>query len=145
VSRSTRAGRPGDAFLRSYRVAATVLLVLGVLCLLVELQSPSKIYWTGEQVPATNDGGIIFYTVDGQERTLNDPREAPAQPTAVTVYVDPDDSTRDRLAGPGRWFDAVFVLTPFVAAGVVLLVGLERRRRFRRRVAAHPLPSTPLR
>jgi len=143
--RSRTGGRTRDELLKPYRVAATVLLVLGVLCLLVELQSPSRIYWTGERVPATNDGGIIFYTVDGQERTLNDPREAPAQPTAVAVYVDPVDSTRDRVAGPGRWFDAVFVLTPFVAAGAVLAVGIGRRRRFRRRVVAHPIPSNRLR
>jgi hypothetical protein len=115
VSRSTRRERPRDAFLKPYRVAAVALLVLGVLCLLVELQSPSLVYWTGERVPATNDAGIIYYTVDGEQRTLNDPREAPAQPTPVAVYVDQDDAGRDRADGPGRWFDAVFVLAPFVA------------------------------
>ena len=139
---SRAGGRTRDAFLRPYRIAAVVLLVLGALCVLVELQSPSLICWTGERVPATNDAGIIFYTVDDQQRTLNDPHEAPPQPTAVTVYADPDDSSRDRVAGFGRAFDAVFVLTPFVAAGAVLVVGLDRRRRFRRRVAAHPLPSS---
>ena len=132
--------RTRDGFLRPYRIAAVVLLVLGALCVLVELQSPSLICWTGERVPATNDAGIIFYTVGDQQRTLNDPHEAPLQPRAVTVYADPDDSSRDRVAGFGKAFDAVFVLTPFVAAGAVLVVGLERRRRFHRRVAAHPLP-----
>jgi hypothetical protein len=126
-------------------VAAVALLVLGVLCLLVELQSPSLVYWTGERVPATNDAGIIYYTVDGEQRTLNDPREAPAQPTPVAVYVDQDDAGRDRADGPGRWFDAVFVLAPFVTTGIVLVVGLERRRRFRRRVSARPLgPGGPV-
>ena len=133
-----------NGFLKPYRVGATVLLVLGALCLLVELQSPSLIFWTGERVPGTNDGGIIYYTVDGQNRTLNDPREPPARPEPVVVYADPEDASRDRSSNLARGFDLVFVLSPFVAAGAVVAVGLVRRRQFRRRVAAAgPLP--PLR
>jgi hypothetical protein len=131
------APRERDALLKPYRVAATVLLVLGALCLLVELQSPSLVYWTGERVPATNDGGIVYYEVHGEQRTLNDRREPPAHPQAATVYADPDDASRDHLGGIGKAFDAVFVLSPFVAAGAVVLVGLVRRRQFRRRVAAN--------
>ena len=44
-----------------------------------------------------------------------------------------------RLAGVGKAFDAVFVLTPFVGAGAVLVVGVVRRRRFRRHLAATDL------
>ncbi len=143
--RTPRDARGGSGeFLKPYRTAAIVLLVIGVLCVLVELQSPSLVYWTGERVAATNDGGIVFYAVDGEQRTLNDPREAPAQPRATAVYADPDDSSHDRLAGPARWLDAVFVLGPFVAAGALIMVGLLRRRGFRRRVAAAPiLPLRP--
>jgi hypothetical protein len=115
---------------------ATCLLVLGVLCLLVELQSPSLIQWTGRPVPGTNDGGIAYYTVDGRERTLDVKGEAPAQPVPVTVYVDPDDYTRDQVGGPAKWFDATFVLVPFLAAGIVLAAGVGRRGRLRRRAAA---------
>ena len=144
VRRPRRSPRQRDDFLRPYRVGATVLLVLGVLCLLVELQSASLVFWTGERVPGTNDGGIIYYTVDGQNRTLNDPREAPARPEPVVVYADPEDSSRDRSSSLARGFDAVFVFSPFVAAAGVITVGLVRRRGFRRRVAAAgPLP--PLR
>ncbi|MGI3779434.1 MAG: hypothetical protein ACRYG2_01525 [Janthinobacterium lividum] len=138
--------RARDAFLRPYRVATIVLLVLGALCVLVELQSPSLVCWTGERVPGTNDAGIIFYTVDGEQRTLNDPHEAPLQPKPVVVYADPQDASRDRQAGIGKAFDAAFVLTPFVAGGVVIIVGLIRRRRFRRRVAEReprPAPGAP--
>ncbi|GAB2584139.1 hypothetical protein [Microlunatus antarcticus] len=127
-------GRERDELLRPYRIAAVVLIVLGVLCVLVELQSPSLVYWTGERVTGTNDGGIVFYSVDGQDRTLNDPREAPVRPEPTVVYADPEDGSRDRLAGVGKAFDAVFVLTPFVGAGAVLVVGVVRRRS-RRRVA----------
>jgi hypothetical protein len=136
VVRSRTGGRERDELLKPYRVVATVLLVLGVLCVLVELQSPSLVYWTGERVAATDDGGIVFYAVHGEQRTLNDPREAPVQPKAVVVYADPDDASRDRLAGIGKAVDTAFVLGPFVAAGAALGVGLVRRRGFRRRVAA---------
>jgi hypothetical protein len=141
VVRRRRAGHASDELLKPYRVGAVVLLVLGVLCVLVELQSPSLVYFTGERVPATDDAGIVYYEVHGEQRTLNDRREPPAHPTATAVYADPDDSSRDRLAGPGRWFDAAFVLTPFVGAGAVLVVGGVRRRRFRRRVAGRALRS----
>lgn len=135
MGRVRRAG-VADGFLKPYRIGATVLLVLGVLCLLVELQSPSLIFWTGERVPGTNDGGIIYYTVDGEDRTLNDPRAAPAQPEPVVVYVDPEDATRDRSSNLALGFDAIFVLSPFVAAAAVITIGLGRRRTFRRRIAA---------
>ena len=88
--------------MKPYRVATAVFLVLGVLCLLVELQSPSLIFWTGERVQGTNDGGIIYYTVGGQNRTLNDPREPPDAPVPVTVYADPDDASRDRPSNLAR-------------------------------------------
>jgi hypothetical protein len=134
TARGARGG--GDELLKPYRVAAAVLGVIGVLCLLVEVQSPSLIFWTGERVTGTNDGGIIYYTVEGQNRTLNDPREPPVRPVPVTVYADPDDASRDRSSNLARGVDAVFVLSPFVAAAAVLTAGLVRRRRIRRRVAA---------
>jgi hypothetical protein len=111
-----------------YRNAALVLLVLGVLCLLVELQSPSLIFWTGERVQGTNDGGLVYYTVDGQERTLDAGGDPPSRPVPVAVYADPADASRDRVSGPAKWFDAAFVTVPFAAAGVLVLVGVVRRR-----------------
>lgn len=131
------AGGARDDLLRPYGVAALVLVVLGVLAVLVQLQSPSMVCWTGERVVGTDDGGIIFYTVGDDERTLNDPHEAPPEPEPVRVCADPEDSSRDRVAGLAQAFDATFVLTPLVAAGVVVLVGLVRRRT-RRRLAAQP-------
>lgn len=142
AARRTRGG--SDDFLKPYRFGAALFLVVGVLCLLVEVQSPSLVYWTGERVQGTNEGGIIYYTVDGDNRTLNDPREPPPHPVPVTVYADPDDASRDRPAGLARAVDAVFVLGPFVVAGGVTALGVVRRRRIRRRAAAAgPLP--PLR
>ena len=129
-------GRGRDQLLKPYRVGATVLLVVGVLCVLVELQSASLIYWTGERVPATNEGGIVFYSVDGEQRTVNDPRTPPEHPVPTVVYADPDDSSRDRQGGPARALDAVFVVSPFAAAGALMVLGLVRRRRRRAAVRA---------
>ena len=117
----------GGRSLGRYRGAAIALLVLGVLCALLELQSPSLIMWTGERVPGTNDGGIAYYVVDGQQRTLDVPGEPPPHPVPVTVYVDRDDYSHDRVASVAKWLDAALVSTPFLAAGVVLAVGLHRR------------------
>lgn len=132
--RGSRGGR--DGYLRPYLVGATALIVLGVLCVLVELQSPSLVLWSGERVRGTNDGGIVYYTVAGEQRTLDAKGEGPAHPEPATVYADPRDPSRDMIATPAKWFDAFFVLVPFAAAGVVLAAGTARRRRFRRRVAA---------
>ena len=140
--RSSRSGR--GAYLKPYRVGAMILLALGVLVLLVELQSPSLVFWTGERVPGTNDGGIIYYTVDGENRTLNAPGEPPPRPFPVTVYADPDDSSRDQASKLARGLDAVLVLSPFVAAGALMALGLVRRRRLRLRTvrpADGPRPS----
>lgn len=120
-------------FLRPYALGAAVLLVFAVLCLLVQLQSSSLILWTGDPVRGTDDGGIVYYTVKGEERTLDAPGDAPAQPEPVTVWTDPDDGSRDRLeSAPVRWFDAALVLTPVVAAAAVLGLGVARRETRRR-------------
>lgn len=129
MSRAPRTTRLRPGSVRRSRVAAVALLVVGVLCLLVEVQSPSLVLWTGERVPGTNDGGIVYYVADGEQRTLDAPGEPPGHPLPVTVYADPHDSSRDRISSPVKWFDAAFALGPFLAAGVVLAVGVSRSRR----------------
>jgi hypothetical protein len=125
-----------DFSLGPYRVWAGVLGGLGVLAVLVLLQSPSLIYWTGERVVGTDDGGIVYYTVAGEERTLNSGHDAPPSPRPAVVYADPDDSGNDRVLGPAKWFDVAFVAAPFLAAGCVLAAGTRRRRHNQRRRAA---------
>ena len=109
--------------------------MFGLLGVLIELQSPSLIYWTGERVQGTNDGGIIYYTVDGNQRTLTADGDPPVRPLPVTVYIDPDDPSRDRAMKPAKWFDAGLVLAPPLAAAAVIATGLVRRRRFGRAAA----------
>jgi hypothetical protein len=125
-----------DFSLGPYRVWAAILVGLGLLATLVLLQSPTLVYWTGERVTGTDDGGIVYYTVDGEQRTLNSGRDAPPSPRPAVVYADPDDASHDRVLTKAKWFDVVFVAAPFVAAGCVLAAGTRRRRQNQRRRAA---------
>ena len=136
TSAPVRVGYP-----RPYAVALVVLVVAGVLCLLVELQSSSLILWTGERIAGTNDGGLVYYSVGGAERTLDAPGDAPARPEPVTVYADPTDSSKDRISGPAKWIDAALVLSPVVAAVAVFAAGLARRRKVGRQVRAAAVPG----
>ncbi|MGH3425246.1 MAG: DUF3592 domain-containing protein [Nocardioidaceae bacterium] len=138
---SVRAGVAGWLAHPSSKVAIA-LVCAGVLVLLLLAQLPERLYWTGDAVQGVNNGGIVYYQVDGREWTVNDPGPVPAQDTPVTVYVDPDEPSHALLQGPGRWIDGVFVLVWFVAAA--LLVALAASRRAvgrRRRVGEDPDPD----
>ncbi len=113
-------------------IAAIVLVAVGLLFLGIEAQSPTRTYWTGEQVTGTVERGLVYYRVDGEQYTVDD--TGPAQPsgTRVTVFVDRGDPTQALLDRPVRWIDAGAVLFWFVAAGALLLVAAVRRARSRR-------------
>jgi hypothetical protein len=101
--------------------AAIALVVVGCLFLLVEAQSPSKVYWTGESVPGVNHGGIIYYSVHGQHETVDAPGPAPRHDTPVTVYVDRADPTNALVSGPRRWIEGAALSVWFLVAAVLLL------------------------
>jgi hypothetical protein len=122
----------GDWLARPATRAAIVLAIVGVLFVLVEAQSPSRVYWTGEAVHGMNSGGIVYFRVHGEEWTLDAPGPAPAHDTPVTVYVDPRDPGSALLLRPTRWIEAVSVLAWFVtAAGLMIVPPLRRARRRR--------------
>jgi hypothetical protein len=117
---------------------ALCCVVLGLLTVLLWVQSPSSVQWLGRAVPAYSQQGLVYYTVDGVQLTLiddgGDPTDTATHP--ITVYVDPDaplDSTRAELPGPARWLDLVGLSLWFVAAAAVLAVGYARRARTARR------------
>ena len=109
--------------------AALALVIAGVLFLLVEAQSASKLYWTGRAVAGTNSGGIVFYDVKGVQYTVDAPGPAPKTDEPVTVYVDPSDPSHALIDRPTRWIDAGTVLVWFVAAAVCLGAGVVRQVR----------------
>jgi hypothetical protein len=126
---STAAARPSTG-------VAIALVVVGILFGLAELQSPSRLYWTGDAVTGTNSGGIIYYRVDGKDYTLDAPGAAPAHDTRVTVYVDPDAPSESLASRPTKWVDAGLVLVWFVAAAGCLAIAALRRTSTSRRKAA---------
>jgi hypothetical protein len=110
-------------------IAAIALVAMGLLVLGMLAQSPTRIYWTGAQVPGTVDGGLVYYRVAGEQYTVDDTGEAPADGTRVTVFVDEGDPTQALLDRPVRWIDAGAVVVWFVAAGALLAVAALRRSR----------------
>ncbi len=119
-----------------FAVAAIVFLVFGLLGVLVELQSPSLVYWTGEHTTGTNNGGLIYYSVDGQHYTIDAPGPPPAQPVPAEVFFKGNDPSQALPDKPVRWFDATVVLSPFVAAAASLTIWARRRAK-----ARHNLPG----
>jgi hypothetical protein len=114
---------------------AVVLVVLGALALASETQSPSFLRLSGQPVSAVELGNTVNYSFHGQEYTfVASGRSQDAPAIAVTVYVDP---SQPELAYLPRLstevFDASFVVTPFVLAGISLLVGWRRARAVRQR------------
>ena len=118
-------------------VVAAFLLVLGLLALLAELQSPSAVLWTGEHVTGHDKGGVVLYPLHGHELTVivaSEPATTPEH--TVTVYVHPGDPTSAMVDDPVvRWLDASLVLAPFdIAAALVALALLRSSRQARRRL-----------
>jgi hypothetical protein len=110
---------------------ALLLCVLGVLALLLELQSPTAVLWTGRAVVAEDRGGVVLYPVNGHNYTLimpNEPANTPAH--RVTVFLDPSNPTAALAdSASTRWFDAAFVSTPFIVAGALFALALMRNSR----------------
>jgi hypothetical protein len=131
-----RRPRLSGALAHTSTKVSLALVVVGLLFALVELQSPSSLYWTGKAVHGTNSGGIVYYRVGGKNFTLDAPGAAPSHDTPVTVYVDPDDPGQGLLSRSTRWVDAAGVLGWFVAAGACVGIAALRRASSRRRAAA---------
>lgn len=119
-------------------VVAIVLVVLGLIVVSLEAQSQNWVYYTGDHVTGTVQGGIVYYRVEGVQYTLDDPQvPQPADGTKVGVYYPAGDPSAGLLDRPVRWVEWAGMLTWFVAAGLLLLVaGLRRARDRRRRSAA---------
>ena len=52
---------------------AVVLFAVALLAVLLGLQSPDRVLWTGQQVTGTEHGGIVTYGWHGQSYSLDVP------------------------------------------------------------------------
>lgn len=118
---------------------AIALTIVGILFMLLELQNPASLYWTGQAVEGADREGIVYYQVHGEQYTLDDQRQTFADGEKVTVYFDPGDPSHALLPSPTRWIDATVVLIWFVAVPVVLTISALRRRSS----PPSPLPPWP--
>jgi hypothetical protein len=113
---------------------AIALFVFALLAVLLELQSPDLLLWTGHRVTGTEQGGIVSYRWHGQPYSLN--ASGYGSSKSVSVYLDPANpgtAMVDNVAD--RALVASLVGGP-VAGGVILLVvGLTRNYRWDRRRA----------
>jgi hypothetical protein len=121
--------------------AATVFFVIGVLAVLLEIQSPSFVLWSGIKVQGTTYGGLTHYTYGGEKFAIDNTKaEAGDQrhvPTTVWLNRgDPTDSNNAYIENPfNRWLDFSIVVMWFFVAGLILAAGfLTRWRRRRRRI-----------
>jgi hypothetical protein len=117
-----------------FNAVAALAVLVGVLALLLQLQSPDAALWTGQPVRAVNDGGLAYYTFRGQQYTIDVSGAVPAHPEPLTVYVDPSNPAAGVLDTlTNRLVDALIVGGPFLIAILAFCLGLLRRVRRRRR------------
>jgi hypothetical protein len=92
--------------------------------------------WTGTAVRAVENGGIAYYSFNGQSYTLN---VTSGLPNSGTVYVDPAEPSNAIFSNSvTRWTDIGSVGGPFVASVLLLTLGFSRRSRRRHRKEHDP-------
>ncbi len=124
-------------------IVAIVLLVVGLIVVGMESQTQNWVYYTGDRVTGTVEGGIVYYTVAGQQYTQDDP--APVQPrngTKISVYYHHGDPSDALLEHPVRTVELWGMLSWFVAAGLLVVAAALRRAWFARRRSSQA-PADP--
>jgi hypothetical protein len=123
-----------DWFSHRSTIAAVVLVVAGLLFLTLEVQSPNWVYFRGERVTGTVQGGIVYYDVKGSHYTQDYPEvSTPPDGSKVSVYFYPDSPSSALVDRPTRWIEATVVLVWFAAAAILMVVAAFRRRAVRHR------------
>jgi hypothetical protein len=129
------------------RVGAALLVIMGCLAVLIEVQSATLVLWTGTHVEGYTQGGLTYYEYHGTTYTLDNERASATDLRRVptTVYFNPDDPADAQLHGYLRWLDGFFVVVWFVGAAALLVADSIRRRRRRRRAppVAFVVPRGP--
>jgi hypothetical protein len=109
-----------------YLWAALAFSLLGALLLIAQVESPDFVIWNGHCVTATEQGGLAYFQVNGQQFAVDDvaaPADAPTRTVSVCYYAShPEQAV---LLHPGeRWFEAGLIGLPLLAAAMILIVGL---------------------
>jgi len=114
-----------------YLWGAFLVSLLGVGFLLAQLQSNDLVTWTGRCIPATLQGGLAYYTVNGQPQAVNDPLVSASHPTTtVTACYDPAHPEQGQVLHPlTHAIEAALVGVPLLTALVILVFGLVIRPR----------------
>ena len=133
---------PGDTLegMKPFLIGAAVLCFFGLLCFLLEIQSPSFVLWHGIKVRGDTYRGVTTYTYDQERYSIDNPAVAADDlhhiPTTVWLpHSEPDNPERAYIENPwNRWTDFALVTGWFFAALALVLAGvirllLRRRRR----------------
>jgi hypothetical protein len=128
-----------------YTVAAACGCLLFALVAFVAVrQSPDEVLlWTGTKVVGAEQHGVIFYSWNDRRYSIQAPHYSrdstplDVSKPRVTLYVDPanpahavTDSTGTRVA------DGAFVVGPLALGGLILGIGVLRRRTVHRNFLA---------
>ena len=110
---------------------AAALFAFALLFVLLDLQAPESVLWTGHHVVVTEQHGLATFRWQGQAYTVNVPGFGSGP---VDIYFNPGNPSAAMAENvPDRVFAALFVGVPAIAGLGVLLAGLTRKRRWARR------------
>ena len=127
-----RSALEGNGFIVS---VAIFFLALGLI--LIPFVLLSSVQFTGTAVQGTVRGGIVYYSYNGQNYSLDDTSRF----NSHTVYFRPSrpDATAELGNTPTKVLDVAIVAVPFLI--VFVIVGVESRRYWRyRRARFAPAP-----
>jgi hypothetical protein len=119
---------------------AAVLFVIGVIAVLLEIQSPSVVQWDGIKVHGITTGGVTYYTYRGQNYSVDNIHASSSDRTRrpTTVWLSRSNPTDFNSAyvenAWSRWLDFTIVMMWFFFSALVLSAGLLRRHFRRRRI-----------
>ena len=117
---------------------AVALFVFALLAVLIGLQSPDSVLWTGQHVTGTEQRGVVYYQWHGQSYSLDVPGYGSS--TAVSVYLNPGNPSNAMIDNVADRVAAILLIGVPVAGGVTLLVlGGTRNYRWARRNAKREL------
>jgi hypothetical protein len=93
--------------------------------LVVELQSPDLVTWTGKCVPASFRDGLAYYRAEGYAFVAGDPTLPDEPARTVTVCYFPNDPGKGYIVHPAAyWFEGFVIAGPLIAAVVIFCLGV---------------------